>query len=335
MEELSARDLPIMSYNAFRCVTVDIITEFAFAKSRNLITSNDDQFSNDFLAAFDATAEFIWNSILSPTGQKIGNLLPQSLVKVMSPQIALILGMADHTTISYKDYKQSVPIAGKPVIFDGLQDLPDKLVISEAVNILIAGSDTTAWTLNVGVQQILAHEEHKHKLYAALREAYPSRPAELPSLTELEAIPYLTACIKESLRIAMPVRGRLPRVVPSQESGHYSPMIVDGGTIVPPGTVVGMSTYTMHYSETLWGPDARTFNSDRWLGEQSKGLDAYLCTFSKAARSCIGRNLAMAELYLMFTCCSETSRWRLKDLGNSQVRGISLPVRQAMGQVRF
>ncbi|KAL3476630.1 cytochrome P450 [Aspergillus californicus] len=44
-------------------------------------------------------------------------------------------------------------------------------------------------------------------------------------------------------------------------------------------TIVSMSAHTMHYKTDLWGPDARTFNPDRWLGEKAKHLDKYFVTF--------------------------------------------------------
>lgn len=49
-----------------------------------------------------------------------------------------------------------------------------------------------------------------------------------------------------------------------------------------------MSAYTVHFDEEIWGPDARQFNSDRWLGPEAKQLDRYLVTFSKGARQCLG-----------------------------------------------
>lgn len=55
------------------------------------------------------------------------------------------------------------------------------------------------------------------------------------------------ACVKESLRVAMPVPSRLPRVVPG---GSPDPLIVDG-KVVPPGTTASMSAYTMHSSQGL------------------------------------------------------------------------------------
>lgn len=83
----------------------------------------------------------------------------------------------------------------------------------------------------------------------------------------------------------MAVPGRLPRVV---SDSLTEPFIVDG-KVVPPGTTVSISTYTMHTDTSIWGPDARKFRPDRWIGPQSKGLEQYLCIFPKGARMCIGQ----------------------------------------------
>jgi cytochrome P450 len=47
------------------------------------------------------------------------------------------------------------------------------------------------------------------------------------------------------------------------------------------------------------GPDARTFNPNRWLGENAKTLDQHMASFSKGSCSCIGQNLANAEVTLV------------------------------------
>lgn len=171
---------------------------------------------------------------------------------------------------------------------------------AEAVDILVAGSDTTGFTLDSGVWHLCRNPGIKHKLVVTLKDAFSDASETIPTLLRLEAVPYLVGCMKEGLRIAIPVQSRLPRVVPQNLS---VPLIVDD-KVVPPRTTVGMSAYTMHFDEEFWGPDARAFNPDRWLGESSKGLDAYLTTFSKGARSCIGQNLAQTEvlvvLYMLF-----------------------------------
>jgi len=59
-----------------------------------------------------------------------------------------------------------------------------------------------------------------------------------------------------------------------------------------------MTTIFMHENPRIF-PEPREFRPDRWLQEDSKErLDRYLAPFTKGTRSCIGINLAYAELYL-------------------------------------
>lgn len=297
LELLSApgRQHPIRAGNAFRCLTVDLITDYAFAKSKALIENSDDNFESRSLLALDAAGLGLWDAIYQPVIRKLANRIPQSWISMLSEDLHALFGLLDEAKASYESYKSSEK-REYPVVFDGMKFVADDaLVVSEAVDILIAGSDTTAFTLNSGIWYISKNPQIKRKLSEALKAALPD-PDTQPTLLQLEAIPYLAACVRESLRMAMPVPGRLPRIVPPAEQGT---LVVDGQTI-PPGTIVGMSAYTMHRSEELWGHDALSFNPDRWLGEAGRDLESQLVTFSKGLRSCIGQNLAFAELFATF-----------------------------------
>jgi cytochrome P450 len=224
-------------------------------------------------------------------------MLPRKLVTACSPSLRRLFALADEGITCLEAYRSSMPKGdnASPVIFDSLQHLPDHAIGAEAVGFLVAGSDTTAFTLTSAVWHICHNPMIKRKLAAAIKEAIPEhREGEYPTLMQLESIPYLVACVKESLRIAIPVPGRLPRVVPGATA---APLVVDG-KVVPPGSIVGMSAYSMHISEELWGPNARDFEPERWLGEGAKGLDEHSMAFSKGARNCIGQPLAQAELLL-------------------------------------
>lgn len=256
------------------------------------------RFEADFPKTFDAAAEILWTTTFHPAARQLGEMLPRKLVTTFSPSLRRLFALADEGVSSLKAYQSAVPKSdnNSPVIFDSLHHLPDEAVALEATNFLIAGSDTTAFTLVSGVWQICRNPSIKRKLAGALKEALPEqREGEYPALLALESIPYLVACVKESLRVAIPVQGRLPRVVPSTTT---TPLVVDE-KIVPPGSIVGMSAYTMHSSEELWGANARHFEPERWLGERAKGLDEHLVTFSKGARNCVGQTLAHAELLLV------------------------------------
>lgn len=49
-----------------------------------------------------------------------------------------------------------------------------------------------------------------------------------------------------------------------------------------------MSAHAVHSDESIWGPNPRRFNPNRWLEGDGKQLDKYLVTFSKGARQCLG-----------------------------------------------
>ena len=134
-----------------------------------------------------------------------------------------------------------------PVVFDNLSSVSYDFKVTEALDVLIAGADTTASTLTTGVLHILSSPDIHAKLRRALNNT--EEPTGM-QLLELEKIDYLVvylapimledicltsdyqiACVKESLRIGMAVPGRLPRVVPHD---LLQPFVVDN-KVIPPG----------------------------------------------------------------------------------------------------
>ncbi|KAL9087751.1 MAG: hypothetical protein Q9165_006518 [Trypethelium subeluteriae] len=83
------------------------------------------------------------------------------------------------------------------------------------------------------------------------------------------------------------------------ESGGFS----DEDLPVPRGTTIIMSPWAINQSKKLWGPDARSFNPDRWIdsttghANNTGGADSNFSflTFLHGPRSCIGQAFAKAE----------------------------------------
>lgn len=82
---------------------------------------------------------------------------------------------------------------------------------------------------------------------------------------------------------------RLPRINPTSPI-HY------GDWTIPPGAAVGMSSLYVMKNPSIF-PDPDSFKPDRWLQPNARELEHYLVAFGKGTRSCIGLNLAYAELY--------------------------------------
>ncbi|KAL4899883.1 hypothetical protein BDW74DRAFT_105802 [Aspergillus multicolor] len=296
---------PLNIYNAVRCMTIDIISDLGFGQSFDLMGQvKETNFEADFLQAFDLVVATLWNRMYLPLLQSIMAIVPPSLAIAMGGPPAAMARLHLTTRDAVSSF-QGAKVAGNSmshkVLFEGLSDLDQHELNAEAIDVLVAGADTTATTLAVAINLLTAN----HKAYEALK--HEVRQANLASvddfeLTSLERLPYLMACVKESLRSQTPIPGRLPRIVPGAKSG-VAPLVVDG-KVIPAGTIVGISASSVHRDPTIWGPDVQEFKPERWLGPDSKQLDKYLVSFSRGARQCLGSNLAYAELALalaMFT----------------------------------
>ncbi len=98
-------------------------------------------------------------------------------------------------------------------------------LISEAIVMIVAGTDTTASALAVTLHNLLQQPDAYRKLQDEVRTVMQTLDSR-PTVQELDALPFLNACIKEGLRISCPSRVRLPRTVPEGGwtfKGYYFP----------------------------------------------------------------------------------------------------------------
>lgn len=89
-----------------------------------------------------------------------------------------------------RHWQTSSKASSYPVIFDSLTSISDDAKVSEAMDILIAGADTTASTLTTGFIHILSNDRIKSRLVQAIDDAMPDTGS-LISLQALEKVEYL------------------------------------------------------------------------------------------------------------------------------------------------
>lgn len=145
---------------------------------------------------------------------------------------------------------------------------------------------------------ILKSPASKARLVEELRSACLSYPTPYSSI---EKLTYLDACIKEGLRMH-PVVGQLfERVVPS------TGLTLSNGTTLPPGTIVGVNPWVIHYKEDIYGEKPHEFRPERWMcgeNEDEATYDARIrkmkdadMSFGGGNRVCVGKPLALVEVY--------------------------------------
>ena len=184
----------------------------------------------------------------------------------------------EHTTIFHGVLDSDLPSQEK-----SLQRLGD-----EAQTIIGAGLETTAWALTHAAFYIINQPETTKKLQNELKAAIPDPTAPLDWL-RLEELPYLSACIKEAIRLSYGVSARNPRISPDKPIRYKS-------WDIPAGTPVSMTIVDVHHDEAVY-PHSRSFTPERWLNspkaENGSSLDRYFVAFGKGARSCLGIKYVM------------------------------------------
>jgi len=163
---------------------------------------------------------------------------------------------------------------------------------------MMAGTLTTAWTLEVIMFWLIMKPEILCKLKGELKAAMPDKNAVVP-LPTLEGLPYLNAVMKEGIRLSYGVSCRLARIDPENEMIYTDPA-TGKDWIIPPNTPVGMTSVQIHHIESLF-PDSKRFYPERWLTPEAKSLEKYIASFTAGSRQCLGINLAYAELYLVLS----------------------------------
>ncbi|PLB36812.1 cytochrome P450 [Aspergillus candidus] len=311
---------PIKMNDAFSCMTTDVVTEYAFAKSYNFLDSPTFQpnFHRAIIAGSDMGPWIKQFPVLMP----LMNILPNWLVMKVNPEAAIFLQFQEDIRRQIREVQVNIAegktqSASTKTIFHELLtgDLPTQEKRIERLGqegqiVVGAGTETTAWTLSAIAFYLLDNPTVMARLQVELKHAIPDKDNASDQITwnQLEQLPYLSAVITEGLRLSYGVSTRLQRINPLGPLHFRARSGKDDATgkerwveyAIPQGTPVGMTATLIHTNPELF-PDPYVFRPERWLDEQGKrhhDLDGYILSFSRGSRQCIGINLAYAELYM-------------------------------------
>ncbi|KUJ24373.1 cytochrome P450 [Mollisia scopiformis] len=222
---------------------------------------------------------------------------------------------------------QHVPndIAGK--LFQLQADkgvLKDHWVMNMVMTNFGAGVETTAIVVSTLINNIVSHPGCQEKVHAELDKARKEgRIGKIPQLREMkEQLPYLNACLMESMRMHSVVGMPLVRVVP--EGG-----VELEGKWLPAGTTVGINPWVLCRDKFLYGEDADEWRPERWLEYSPDKLkylgmlpyamaacfssltstETYSVSFGTGARSCPGKYLAQAVYTKMIPMLFQDFEW--------------------------
>jgi cytochrome P450 len=182
--------------------------------------------------------------------------------------------------------------------FDHPEFMDDTRILASCTSMVFAGSETTAISLSSVFYFLLKHPRVYAKLMQELDDAVESgiveaRSDKTVSWSESQKLPYLDAVIQESFRVHPAAGLLLERIVPPQGIDIL-------GTFVPGGTIVGCNAWVLHRRPEVFGEDVDAFRPERWIeasSAQLKVMKATMFQFGAGARTCIGKNVSLLEVY--------------------------------------
>ncbi|KAI7759890.1 hypothetical protein LZL87_010312 [Fusarium oxysporum] len=299
---------PFEIAHAYSCFTSDAISSYCFGEAFGLLSRNQWQpnYREATLAVLKPVFFFRFFPILV-SSVKLGKYLVDYLPADTALLIRTLQIDIPSRVQKTKNDLDSGIVYDRPTIFadllqselDESEKKQDRLV-EEAVTIVNAGTETTSWALAVITYFLLSQPETLAKLQDELKQVVDD-PCHLPSWTTLEHLPYLGAVINEGLRLSYGVSSRTARVPTTEDLVYRGEFNKKPTTLVlPRGYAIGMSAAIAHHDESVF-PDSYTFVPERWIDEDNKirkDLERSMIAFSKGSRGCLGKNLALCELYL-------------------------------------
>ncbi|MGK7919039.1 MAG: cytochrome P450 [Trichodesmium sp.] len=256
-----------------------------------------------------ATGEKMWQKYLPLPSSRNYWSARRYLESFLTPRVELALQLRDGQQTNSAQvsdlFKECmlVKIAAKEPKYNR------QTLMSEAIELLLAGTDTTAHTLSFAVGELALNPRVFQKAQSIADEAWPTH-GEF-DVEVLKKLNYIRAIVKETLRLYSVASG-------SSDLQATRDTIIEGIT-VPRGTQVSWSILAAgRYSEIY--PQPEEFLPERWLAEKGNS-SLPMIQFGSGYHRCLGEHLSMLESTIMLAQLLRNLNWELVN-GSSSLENL-------------
>ncbi|KAJ2927086.1 hypothetical protein H1R20_g10025, partial [Candolleomyces eurysporus] len=197
------------------------------------------------------------------------------------------------------------------------QRMSEDDVLAQVPTFLAAGHETTSTSTTWALFAIAKAPE----VQAKLRDELLTVSSDNVSMDELNALPYLDAVVRETLRIHAPVPSTLRVAVEDDVLPLTTPVTDRNGKVyesipIRKGQTLFIPVIPINRDKKIWGEDGHEFNAnsvlaalspERWLSAPEAassipGVWGNMLTFLGGPRACIGYRFSLVEMKaLLFT----------------------------------
>ncbi|XBI07241.1 hypothetical protein VPH35_135171 [Triticum aestivum] len=176
-------------------------------------------------------------------------------------------------------------------------DASDEFLRDTAVNLLLAGRDTTGTALSWFFYLLCKNPRVEQRILdelapiAATKMLAAANDMVVFDVGELSSIVYLHAALCECLRLYPPV--------PFQHKAAVAGDVLPSGHEMKAGDKILIYYYCMGRMEGVWGKDCMEFRPERWLADDGKVRyePSYkFMAFNAGPRTCLGKEVAFTQM---------------------------------------
>lgn len=233
-------------------------------------------------------------NFFSPLDKLLKLAIPASIMQKMQYHQDLAKNKVQQLLATRQDKTTSRGFVGSILQYNedkGEIKIPDEEIQENMTLLVFAGSETTSSATASVLTQLLRHPEALGKVEDEIRRTFGVE--EDITVDSVKSLEYLTAVIKEGLRMGPPAAITPTRVAPK-----------DGelvcGKFVPGGTFVALNQYPAFRSSlNFTQPDS--FIPERFIDTKPGDDISVFEPFLVGRHKCIGQKLAWAEMSLTIT----------------------------------
>ncbi|KAH7101929.1 cytochrome P450 [Auriculariales sp. MPI-PUGE-AT-0066] len=305
--------------NTLSHATLDIIGKAGFGYDFNALGGGSDELLQTFEALFRKDP-----SPAAVTRNLVGNIIPfytppdmraraqsrekldaitNRLVQDKKRAILASLGTSGKMSKEAVDGKDLLSLLLQANLAEDLQAehrLSDEEVMAQIPTFIVAGHETTANSMTWALYALATQPGVQQKLRDELVEI----GTDMPSLDALNALPYLDAVVRETLRLYGVVIFITREAVADDIIPLSEAVTLDTGEVVTQieirkGDMINVPISLINHDSATWGSDGDKFRAvDEHPPAASAipGITPNLITFIGGPRACIGHRFAVAEM---------------------------------------
>ncbi|MBD2295416.1 cytochrome P450 [Anabaena sphaerica FACHB-251] len=257
-----------------------------------------------------ATGEKIWKKYLPTKNSRDYWAARRYVEEFLSPRVDLALQMREQNKTDLEQvsslFQESmlVKIAAKE------PNYKRESLIAEAIELLIAGTDTTAHSLSFAVAELSLNPRVFQQARAVVDQVWENQGG--INTDSFKQLSYISAIFKETLRLYSVASGSAPLEATRE--------IVIEGQVIPRGTKIFWSMLAAGRDPEVYSRPEE-FLPERWLEKNKESSQLLMIDFGSGSHRCLGEHLSMLEATVMLALLLRYFDWELVN-GRSSVEEL-------------